>query len=552
VREGPKSSARQAAGTADQDDGRPEAVVTVTPELGDAPLGVWLDGRRSSTGRGIITEYDWHFADGSNPRQGSHLRHVFHEPGNHRVRLTVTTDHGLSASTEATVTVRLPSTAGRSSPRTEGAQPAPAPLDQVRDGAPPPSRSRAPNGSESRRSFRDTFSADSLDRYAIESVGIGNGTVQYDTSRQRMKLSAPPGTRLRLSRAVPLLARGMLQIRFLAEQAKGPDPRFTIYLHQDPDHYYQVQCRVHGTPGSEGVTRKVVDGAAVGEAALASKYRLDTAHSINVYFSPERLTVEFPTHGSRIVSLPDATGTPILVNRITIELANQVGFISDLACYPADALPYYVAYGDSLTEGSNDTIPADGRGYPILLQDWLDITPDSLPVVFNEGIGGLRTARALDRLHAVLERHPAARFFTLMIGTNDALQGGLPSGLGTRPGQPGYAGSYKGLLQQMVDLIRAHGATPFLAKIPPVSYVVPAQRVRAYNRVIDEILADDQAGGLPGPAPDFEALFGAYPDPDWDGIHPGGYGYQNMASLWFRCITGTINGAGASTLGPHR
>ncbi len=91
---------------------------------------------------------------------------------------------------------------------------------------------------------------------------------------------------------------------------------------------------------------------------------------------------------------------------------------------------YYVAVGDSITNGFGDAISsnnesADGRivaiqGFQAPLADLLTDVTGQPQIVFNEGIGSERSSDLLLRIDSILERHPGANGFLLMIGTNDA------------------------------------------------------------------------------------------------------------------------------------
>jgi lysophospholipase L1-like esterase len=202
---------------------------------------------------------------------------------------------------------------------------------------------------------------------------------------------------------------------------------------------------------------------------------------------------------------------------------------------------YYVAVGDSITAGFKDDILFDntsqdgrnyGGGYPPILNDLLTAATGYAHTVVNEAQNGERTAGGLARLSTVLERHPYAGYFLIQYGTNDDLST-LPSGLGQSPGQSGYAGSYKDLVQQMIDLITVSGKTALLPKIPYTLYPALNVSMQAYNFVIDELVSENGIQVMP---PDFYSYFEQHPEEMIDALHPSGVGYQSMADLWFDAI----------------
>ena len=67
--------------------------MTVTPNFGNSPLTVSLNGSCSSDPDGTITQYRWDMGDGA-VRFGQTASHVYFQEGNFQVRLTVTDNDG--------------------------------------------------------------------------------------------------------------------------------------------------------------------------------------------------------------------------------------------------------------------------------------------------------------------------------------------------------------------------------------------------------------------------------------------------------------------------
>ena len=222
---------------------------------------------------------------------------------------------------------------------------------------------------------------------------------------------------------------------------------------------------------------------------------------------------------------------------------------------------YYVAIGDSITHGDFDTadttdnVSADGRdvggGFEPILNNLLTAELGYPHTVKNEGIGGITSAGGLAALPNVLAAHPQAQRYLVEYGMNDARPSlPVPSGLGLNPGDPGYPGTYKDNLQQIINLIHAAGKEVMIAKVgialgdgatttPP--YPDPNQgarslKIQQFNLVVDELVANP-ANHISIVPPDFYAYFLAhYRTEYYDNIHPNSTGYQSMANLWFQAI----------------
>lgn len=228
-----------------------------------------------------------------------------------------------------------------------------------------------------------------------------------------------------------------------------------------------------------------------------------------------------------------------------------------------------IAMGDSITEGIGDDIAADdtsqdgknnGGGYEPILNDLLTVYEGGLPHdIVNEGVGGDTSADGLAFIPTALGLYPDAKKYLLQYGTNDARPWApVPSGKGLNPGDPGYPGTYKDNMQQIIDEINNAGKEVSLAKLPialgdsvnGVPYVDPDTGARSllikeYNQVIDEFVNDPTNNIIVMP-PDFYNYFKdidpatgfpRYEDQYADNLHPNGIGYQSMASLWFDALT---------------
>ena len=228
-----------------------------------------------------------------------------------------------------------------------------------------------------------------------------------------------------------------------------------------------------------------------------------------------------------------------------------------------------ITLGDSITEGYGDDISADdisqdgrnnGGGFQPILNNLLTAHEKGFPNnIINEGVGGDTSADGLAYISTALVLYPAAKSYLVQYGTNDANPMlPIPSGKGLHPGDPGYPGTYKDNLQQIINAINGAGKQVCLAK-PPITlgdtvngtqYVDPDTgarnlQIKEYNQVIDELVNDFSNHIIIIP-PNFYNYFkeidpvtgnSRYKDQFSDNLHPNGIGYQSMAELWFEALT---------------
>jgi lysophospholipase L1-like esterase len=142
--------------------------------------------------------------------------------------------------------------------------------------------------------------------------------------------------------------------------------------------------------------------------------------------------------------------------------------------------------------------------------------PSFTPAVIGGGIGGELARDGLSRLDRVLELNPDITYFGVGYGTNDSW--------GNRRLEQS---SFEGDLTTLVERLLAEGKIPVLARIPYASK--EHSTLPEFNEVIDRLTRDH---GLPC-GPDLYAYFKGHEDElNSDGVHPTGYGYQNMNGEW--------------------
>jgi lysophospholipase L1-like esterase len=206
---------------------------------------------------------------------------------------------------------------------------------------------------------------------------------------------------------------------------------------------------------------------------------------------------------------------------------------------------YFVAMGDSITNGTGDDFSSDddsfdgrnlNRGYAPILNDLLTSALSKPITVLNEGLGGTTAANGVSRLNETITRHSKSQYWLIQFGTNDVLASTPPpSGKGLSPGNSGYNGSFKDSMQQIITGLKNSGKTPLLAKVP---YMLNApsikyQLIQDYNTAIDELVT---ANNIPVVPPDFYTYFANNQDEFADNLHPNGNGYISMGNLWFDAL----------------
>jgi PKD repeat protein/glucose/arabinose dehydrogenase len=121
----------------DQDENQaPGAVASASPRSGAAPLTVAFTGSDSSDSEGAALSYDWDFGDGTAHSSDANPGHTYGAPGTYTATLTVSDEHGSTASDTVEIVVGLPVAEEPSGGSSDG--PAPSLLPVTDPILPPP------------------------------------------------------------------------------------------------------------------------------------------------------------------------------------------------------------------------------------------------------------------------------------------------------------------------------------------------------------------------------------------------------------------------------
>ncbi len=203
-----------------------------------------------------------------------------------------------------------------------------------------------------------------------------------------------------------------------------------------------------------------------------------------------------------------------------------------------------VIFGDSISDGALDNLPADdvsadlrntSGGYATVLNDAIAAAFPIEPVtVIDEATLLDKIGDGVSKIATVLARNPQAQALLVMFGTNDA---GVSTPAAFRAG-----------METIVNAAIAAGVKVFIAKPPPLGPLFAANNpdIELFNTEIDDLIADYGVSN-PGQVfagPDFYAgsdeVPAAAPIPLIDDIHPTGDGYATMGNRWSQIIIDKI------------
>jgi len=255
-------------------------------------------------------------------------------------------------------------------------------------------------------------------------------------------------------------------------------------------------------------------------------FKLDDGPDIVISTPPPFYTYQFMS-----VSQGEHKVEAILQDEFGFELARDtnegIGVLGD----------YYVAVGDSITNGDYDNFRSDNisqderiiasQGYEANLGDLLTTSLSIPQIVYNEGLGGDTSQDADElRIDSILSRHEQTNKVLILLGTNDSGNGATP------------AAEYQDNMQSLVDKVTLEGKEAWVALVPPTfdpddpgaPDELRNQQIEIYNNVITSQLIGMQLG------PNFYDYFLASGSNRsslfYDHLHPNGLGYAVMAHLW--------------------
>ena len=374
--------------------------------------------------------------------------------------------------------------------------------------------------------------------FTLRQTADGNAT--YDEIVNAMGSYNAPATQVNASSFTAVMVT--LQPPCTPPAVRLVQPR-SLYIQSSSTLTVQASACIDPTQSGWGV-RFILDQGTSG------------AVTAEIHASPYVVTFPTVAKGEHALDayLVDASGN-LVSGTLTHDSAQRVG-IGD----------YYVSMGDSITQGnssdgdniSSDDTSNDGRntggGYEPILNNLMTARKGYPQTVVNEGIGGTTSADGLSLLPTLLLKHPNAEMYLVDYGMNDARPWmPVPSGQGLNVGSPGYAGTYKDHMQQIINEVNGNGKRIALSKINVAladcndnvptdpgycsPYPNPTTGARSllieqYNTVIDELRGITSNNITVVPPDLWNWSLNNYSTQYWDWIHPNGLGYQSIAGLW--------------------
>jgi len=248
---------------------------------------------------------------------------------------------------------------------------------------------------------------------------------------------------------------------------------------------YVIETSPDSTDGSDGTWSAVV--TVVDNPVRTRAHRFDFTDQRWV-----RLTVT------------SAFDLPVEIDEVALFDASAAG------AGPVEDSWYFL--GDSITAGAFQKSAGAGNFENRIHQ----ALPEFTPAAIGGGIGGELAGDGLVRLDQVLELNQDIAYVGIGYGTNDSWGGWHVEDT-----------HYEADMTELVGRVLEAGRVPVLARIPYASE--EHATLSEFNAVVDRLTEEN---GLPC-GPDLYAYFKENPDElNADGVHPTGYGYQNMNGEW--------------------
>lgn len=203
--------------------------------------------------------------------------------------------------------------------------------------------------------------------------------------------------------------------------------------------------------------------------------------------------------------------------------------IDQIDCYDVSA----TLNNTAIFEGDSISVMAYNRfdgSHPTFDELIHQADPKLFPTMLDEGIGGWDSGGAEHNIQTWLALNPDIHYWLLGWGTNDALSMENPS-------------VFHDNMQRVIDLIKAAGHTPVLARIPATH--LPGARGEAVNGEIQALNAQIDALTKANhliPGPDLYTLINQHPNLylNSDGIHPTPAGAAAMNKAWYLAMRGAF------------
>jgi lysophospholipase L1-like esterase len=273
-----------------------------------------------------------------------------------------------------------------------------------------------------------------------------------------------------------------------------------------------------------------------------------------------------PENGYIVFSLDGVAGDPITAAPFTEEFASLSDgdhtilvslYVDEENIESSDNRTFatggisIVAIGDSITNGTFDDISADNissnnrnisRGFTPILTGWLETNLNKPAMIYNSGIGGIKSYDGSNNIQSEIDRYPGSEYFLILYGTNDATNtlfsppGNTCTEANFLAGLVECDGTYKAYMRDIVMTLKDAGKFPLLALVPYNKTATSTEltRIQNYNAAIAQLINEHN---LLTDAPDLYSHFETNQDQLIDNVHPNGIGYQSVANKWYEELT---------------
>jgi lysophospholipase L1-like esterase len=189
-----------------------------------------------------------------------------------------------------------------------------------------------------------------------------------------------------------------------------------------------------------------------------------------------------------------------------------------------------LAFGDSITRGSNDSSGSDYGGYPLVLQQMYENAGLAV-YVYNYGVSGEQASIGVNRIGGVVGR--GGEYILIQEGNNDIIQGHSVQTL-------------RNNLSIMIDKSRAAGVEPVLSTLTPDTKHGLLEYINGTVNPEIVALATEKGVRL---VDNYGAVVDSWAAWSFDGLHPNYDGMYAIAANYYASLPIAGSGGGTASSG---